>query len=982
MTEVSRPAWLTELIAVARQVYEVSVRNNGLPEDGEPKRLGRANRDLESDPGWFWVDLGCQAAESDQESDQIETAFLAPAEGARRRRFQVMEAVRDGSVLRVRVASYAPAAGLFLWVSRGVRAQRDKALLDGLSQIRRFDLVDRFGQGRADAVPVAEPCDGLNADQARGRAACLAPGVHLIWGPPGTGKTRLIAAALRDLIGRGQSVLLVSGTAAAVDDAVGRAAADLDPAPGVMVRAGTPQATQVAADSRISLERMTLDRLERLSRDRADVAGQIATLRAHPDLVQRESAQGDLAGFDAAAYHEARQRTENHDQLTGLRAQMLHLRERAAASLEALAAAQAEYEQARRSWVETALARQHLKAATHLEVELGNVARDCDQAIADVIRLQADRERIASQFDARPGGMAGLGRRRELRRLAGQAAEVNRRLGAAETRRREAERALATFSRQVAGQIEAHLRAAEPITDDAVARRRITLSAAEKRLRRAWDIQQDCIQQAQDIERQITHTEQQPEPTAADLDLVARAGERDVARKLARLAEVERRAGNIQAQIGLLEERDDELGSQLARERKTIGREIVGQARVVATTLATLHSTPELNERDYDHVLVDEAAAASLPEIVYAVSRGTEGATLLGDFLQNGPIVGHEFEKSPDPAIQRWLHQDCFAFFGLHDPGSAQASPACVALSQQYLFGPTINDLANAVAYRGLLRVANRSPADGADQEIVLVDVDGLDDGLSAVRPSPDGTGLWWPAGALISAALAARHGEFSGQPVGIITPYACQQALIRSQLTDSGAQLAIQPKIEIGTAHRFQGRGFGTVIFDLAENGDGWVAHGGQSTDRYVLDGLRLFNVGITRARRRLYLIASEGLLRKSGAGPLYALRWLVERNRVRVVHVAEILGLTAEPADDPMASDIWHALHEFAGVLSQPPACPQCGQPVRGVAERSSDGVPRLQWVCRGRRDDRDCGWTGPFPDRPEAQQPSSEPHDSPER
>jgi hypothetical protein len=101
-----------------------------------------------------------------------------------------------------------------------------------------------------------------------------------------------------------------------------------------------------------------------------------------------------------------------------------------------------------------------------------------------------------------------------------------------------------------------------------------------------------------------------------------------------------------------------------------------------------------------------------------------------------------------------------------------------------------------------------------------------------------------------------------------------------------------------------------------------------------------------------------------------------------VRVVHVAEILGLTAEPADDPMASDIWHALHEFAGVLSQPPACPQCGQPVRGVAERSSDGVPRLQWVCRGRRDDRDCGWTGPFPDRPEAQQPSSEPHDSPER
>jgi hypothetical protein len=142
-------------------------------------------------------------------------------------------------------------------------------------------------------------------------------------------------------------------------------------------------------------------------------------------------------------------------------------------------------------------------------------------------------------------------------------------------------------------------------------------------------------------------------------------------------------------------------------------------------------------------------------------------------------------------------------------------------------------------------------------------------------------------------------------------------------------------------------------------------------------LDGLRLFNVGITRARRRLYLIASEALLRKSGAGPLHALRWLVEQKQVRVVHVTEILGLTAEPADDPIASDIWHALHGFADVLSQPPACPQCGQPVRQVAQRSSGGVPRLQWVCRGTRDDHDCGWTGPFPDRPEAQQ-----HDSPER
>jgi hypothetical protein len=30
-----------------------------------------------------------------------------------------------------------------------------------------------------------------------------------------------------------------------------------------------------------------------------------------------------------------------------------------------------------------------------------------------------------------------------------------------------------------------------------------------------------------------------------------------------------------------------------------------------------------------------------------------------------------------------------------------------------------------------------------------------------------------------------------------------------------------------------------------------------------------------------------------------------------------------------------------------------------------RGGDGRERLHWVCRAARDDRDCGWTDPFPD-----------------
>lgn len=43
-----------------------------------------------------------------------------------------------------------------------------------------------------------------------------------------------------------------------------------------------------------------------------------------------------------------------------------------------------------------------------------------------------------------------------------------------------------------------------------------------------------------------------------------------------------------------------------------MGREIVGNASVVATTLAKLRITPEIYEREYDRVIVDEVAAATV----------------------------------------------------------------------------------------------------------------------------------------------------------------------------------------------------------------------------------------------------------------------------------------------------------------------------------------------------------------------------------
>ncbi len=120
-----------------------------------------------------------------------------------------------------------------------------------------------------------------------------------------------------------------------------------------------------------------------------------------------------------------------------------------------------------------------------------------------------------------------------------------------------------------------------------------------------------------------------------------------------------------------------------------------------------------------------------------------------------------------EQAIQRSYYQDCFAIFGIRDALSAQANNGCVTLGRQYRFGPVITELANAVVYRGVLRMSDPGCGDVNRNEIVLIDVDGLGDELASVRRGPTG-GRWWPVGALISHAIAdreVRRAEEAGEP-------------------------------------------------------------------------------------------------------------------------------------------------------------------------------------------------------------------------
>lgn len=914
MADRQRPDWLDELIGIVQRLCPDPGKDISDRTARKARRIGRVSPDAELGTGWFWIGL----ASRNLESDQLEAAHLAPAEGTRRHKFQLIETLQEGNVFKVRVAEHAPTEGLFLWVPARAPGLLEKSLLDGLCSIDQYALVSQFAEGRADVVP-ASPVTGsrpaLNARQWRAWHACRSPGLHLVWGPPGTGKTKVIAEALQSLIADGKSVLLVSATNIAVDNALARAAATIRPAPGVMIRAGIPHLTEIAQDPAVCLEKLVRDRQEALEQERRRIEEQITALQAVPVIAEFAEAEAELKDFDILAYQAADDRLRSAELLVARKAELVEAKQREAQAAVVARAAATEYETMSVEYTAAETARRLIVDTDNRQRVLADLRLGVGMAEDDVSRLERERDRLAGQLSA-----SRAHRRFGHRHLKTLIRENAQHLTAAISRQDRAEERLRQLAPQLTASIEANLHAALPYTAGSLADLDLRVAGSREATRRGKEAWESCVRHTRELTAEIKWLRLQPEPANGDEEIVYAARARDLPRKFAERPGLKKRAEIIQRDIARLEGEHDRVVSRMRKESSQVRKEIVRGAKVIAATLAKLRLSQELRERDYDYVIVDEASAACPPEVLYAASRALEGVTLLGDFLQNGPITPDAFSDSAEDAVRRWYRQDCFALFGIRDATSAQDSPGCVTLTQQYRFGSVINELANAVAYHGVLQAARSGDDDTDHSDVVLVDVDGLGDELTGIRRDPGSIAGWWPIGALLAKALAERRvhqaeeaGEGTAMKAGILVPYRIQLQLTQDILNESGAS----PQIEVGTSYRFQGREFDTVIFDLVEDGAGWIAKGDLNGSEWQADGLRLFNVGITRAQRRVYLIASAVTVRNARTGPLHAVQRLLDAGVVHVIRAAEVLKLPGAPVDDPVVGEFWHALRGHATLI-----------------------------------------------------------------
>lgn len=659
-------SWRDEIDIALRERIAASGADRG----GEPwRRVGLAREDGE--PGRFLVDVGA----ANLSPDRAEEMRLAGPDGSSvmSEGFPVMDAVLDGETLRVHVAEFAALPEPYLWLREQEPAFLVEKLRGELAALSDAGLANRLASGEAGgALSPASPPAWLEDGQQDAYRACLGEGLWLVWGPPGNGKTRVLRAAIGDLLATGKRVLLASASTVAVDNALLGVLAERRFAPGEIVRVGPPQLAELAGNPDVCLPLLVRAKLAHVERQRRALAGELRAMNRRQARLQALGAQ--LAGFDPARYEAAVALLATPGgSPSELAAALAQCETEIDRDLPALAAAREERDTALAAVAEADPARPVWARVAQLEAALSGVDENVTQARVRALKAKTAVDIAAGEVTAlrQPNGkvrwrdhrahqdaQATLATARaEHERLRDAAAKAE---SAAQAARRDAERKIAALTASVPfGRDEIQRR------DAAAERTRIRVRVLDRaqRTRLARKAKLRAAQgAAREAEELVTACRQRGWP---DLHAAARSLGSQTAKDSARRRDVRERHDKFQAAC-----------EHMARGARG---EVIASARLVATTLARFATVKAVVDGPYDVVLIDEAAAASLAEALLAVAKAGTCAVMLGDCTQRGPALDGP-ERGDNEHIRKWLSTDPFRHCGISSLDEAREHPSCLVL--------------------------------------------------------------------------------------------------------------------------------------------------------------------------------------------------------------------------------------------------------------------------------------------------------------
>ena len=262
-----------------------------------------------------------------------------------------------------------------------------------------------------------------------------------------------------------------------------------------------------------------------------------------------------------------------------------------------------------------------------------------------------------------------------------------------------------------------------------------------------------------------------------------------------------------------------------------------------------------------DWIIIDESSQVVLPQGLAALSKA-RNAVIVGDAKQLGPILAGWEESDRRPPQERFDVRTLSLLDSVKKmPEDAQV-PSTL-LKEHYRCHPSIIEFCNRMYYGGQL-IPMRRPAVDAPHPLAIV------------YAAPGNHARRTKGGSrfsqreidiiaeleemdLIRRGVAQQDKDEVGDFVlGIVTPFRGQASNLNQRLAAQQSE-GNQARWLAETAHKFQGRGAGTVILSTVLNADD------PSAARGFFDAEPMTNVIVSRAKDRLIVVTANGGVRHS---------------------------------------------------------------------------------------------------------------------
>jgi superfamily I DNA and/or RNA helicase len=380
--------------------------------------------------------------------------------------------------------------------------------------------------------------------------------------------------------------------------------------------------------------------------------------------------------------------------------------------------------------------------------------------------------------------------------------------------------------------------------------------------------------------------------------------------------------------ISDIDKKIDELNIKLSE----IEKQIIAQSKVVCTTLTKAYLSDDLQIRKFDTVILDEASMAPVPALWVTAYMAEKNIIVVGDFRQLPPIV-----ISKDKNALNWLGKDIFEISKIKEMYENKIEPEnFVKLVEQYRMEKEIADIAN-IYYGGILKSPQSERRreekkqfinwynGNFDSSIILLNTQNFNAWVtSVVRGGSTSRVNILSANLCVNLAeeLTKKYRinltEKTETKVLIISPYRPHTKFVELLIKDGKTPENI---IRAGTVHSFQGSEADIVIFDLVVDDPHWRVNLFMNTKEINEQMRRLFNVAITRAKFKLFIVGDfDYCLKKGKNSELYKLLdYLIENKKCKVYDAKEIFPNIVPKLTEAIVGGNLEAYHKRLGLTGE---------------------------------------------------------------